>query len=56
MTFIIESRCAHSGRPIRIEMDSELNLLGIESGADPHIFIPSIDLGNIVEESIIDVF
>jgi len=56
MSFVINSKCAHSGRPIHIEMDSELNLLSVESGADPYIFIPSIDLSNITAESIIDVF
>lgn len=56
MSFVIESHCAHSGRPIRIELDNGLNLLSVESGADPYIFIPSIDLSNIAEESIIDVF
>ena len=56
MNFIIASQCAHSGRPLRIEIDSTLKLHSVSAGAEPYIFIPGIDLGNIAEESIIDVF
>ena len=56
MSFVIESECAHSGRPLRFELDSDLNLLSLEPGVDPYIFIPGIDLSNIQEDSIIDIF
>lgn len=56
MSFTIASHCAHSGRPIRIELDSDLKLQRVEPGADPYVFIPGIDLGRIAEDSIIDVF
>ena len=56
MSFIIESHCAHSGRPLRIEIDNDLNLSSVDAGADPYIFVPSVDLGNIKQESIIDIF
>jgi len=56
LNFSITSQCAHSGRPLRIEIDSALKLHSVSDGADPYIFIPGIDLGNIEEESIIEVF
>jgi hypothetical protein len=37
-------------------LDSNLNLKSVEPGADPHVYIPSVDLGSIAEESIIEVF
>jgi len=56
ISFIIESQCAYSGRPLRIEIDSDLNLRRVDAGAEPFIFVPSIDLGNIEQDSIIDIF
>ncbi len=56
MSFVIESQCAYSGRSLRIEIDSDLKLHSVNAGAEPFIFVPSIDLGNIEEASIIDVF
>ena len=56
LSFVIESRCAHSGRSLRIEIDSDLNVQRVAAGADPFIFVPGIDLGNIKQESIIDIF
>ena len=56
LSFLIESSCAQTGRPVRIEIDSDLKLKKVTAGADPHVFIPSVDLGSIAEESIIEVF
>jgi hypothetical protein len=56
ISFLVESRCAHTDRRLRIELDSDLNLLGATAGADPYIFVPSVDFKNLDEASIIDIF
>lgn len=56
MSFRIESRCADSGKPVNIEIDSDLNLLSVSKGADPFIFVPSVILEKSEEKSIIDIF
>jgi hypothetical protein len=56
ISFLVESRCAHSDRRLRIELDSDLNLLGVTAGAEPYIFVPSVDFKRLAEASIIDIF
>ena len=56
LTFLIETRCAHCGQPIHIEIDSELNYRVQEEGAEPLIFAPVLDLHQIKDPSIIDAF
>ncbi len=56
LSFLIETECAHCGKPIRIEMDSELNYKVLDEGADPLVFAPSVDFGKLKDPSIIDGF
>lgn len=56
MSFVIQSQCAYSGQPIRIEIDSDLNLRHVDEGANPYIFVPSVNLDKTKEDSIIDIF
>jgi hypothetical protein len=52
----IQTTCAHSGRPIHIEIDSELNYSVREEGARPLVFSPMVDFEKLEAPSIIDAF
>ena len=56
LTCVVESTCAESGRPIRIEMDSELKYGVLEEEADLRVFVPIIDVERLGDPSIIDAF
>lgn len=56
LTFAIETECAHCGRPIHIEMDSELRYSVLEHDAEPLVFAPMVDFDRLKDPSIIDAF
>ncbi len=56
LTFSIETACAHCGRPIHIEMDSELRYSVLEQDAAPLVFAPMVDFDRLEDPSIIDAF
>ena len=56
MSFIINSKCAHSDRSIQIKIDSDLQITQVEEGSNPFIFVPSINLAKTKAPSIIDIF
>jgi len=56
LSFLIETECAHCGKPIHIKMDSDLNYIVLEPDADPLIFVPDVDFAKLKDPSIIDVF
>jgi hypothetical protein len=56
LTFTIQTACAHCGKEIRIEMDSNLNYSVSEPEAKPLIFVPMVDFGKLEDPSIIDAF
>jgi hypothetical protein len=56
LSFTIESSCAHCGRPIHIEMDSELNYRIAGEGAAPLVHVPMVDFEKLDDPSIIDAF
>ena len=56
LSFVIHTECAHCARPMRIEIDSELQYRVVETGADPYVFIPLVNLGKLADPSIIDAF
>ena len=56
LSFSIETLCAHCGKPIHIEMDSELNYRVVEEGAVPLVHVPMIDFDELDDPSIIDAF
>jgi hypothetical protein len=56
LTFAIETECAHCGRPIHIEMDSDLRSSVLEQGAEPLVFAPMVDFDRLEDPSIIDAF
>jgi hypothetical protein len=56
MTYTIHTACAHCGKEIQIEVDSDLNYTVADSDADPLIFVPMVDFGKLKDPSIIDAF
>ena len=51
----ISTACAHCARPMRIEVDSQLQYR-VAEGADPLIFVPLVDFEKLKAPSIIDDF
>jgi hypothetical protein len=56
LTFTINSRCANSGKKIKIELDSDLNITSMSEGADPVYSMAVINTDRLKEPSIINVF
>ncbi len=56
LTCQIETSCAHCGRPLHLEIDSDLNYSVRDAGAEPLVFIPTVDFERLKDPSIIDAF
>lgn len=56
LDFIVTTKCAHSGRTLHIEIDSELNYAVQEPDANPLLSIPLVNFGQLQESCIIDAF
>lgn len=56
LSFVIDTECGHCHRPLRIEIDSELNYRVVTEGAEPCVYVPLVDLHKLEEPSIIDRF
>ncbi len=56
LDFHIETVCGHCGRPIHIEIDSDLKYKVAEAEAEPLVFVPMVDFGKLKDPSIIDAF
>lgn len=52
----VKTECAHCGMSIHVKMDSALNFMVKEEGADPLVFIPIVDFSRLKEPSIINAF
>lgn len=51
----IGTECAHCSRPMRIEVDSELEYRVLE-GESPLVFVPLVDFAKLEAPNIIDAF
>ena len=56
LTFTIVTACGHCDRPMRIEIDSELNYRVLDEEADPLVYMPMVDFETLEDPSIIDAF
>jgi hypothetical protein len=56
LSFVIETECGHCQEPIHIEIDSQLKYRVMESGAQPLVYVPMVDVHKLEEPSIIDSF
>jgi hypothetical protein len=55
-SFALETECAHCGRPLHLEIDTDLNYRILEDGAQPLVFVPLVDFDKLEDPSIIDAF
>jgi hypothetical protein len=53
---VIRSVCAQSGRPLRIDIDTELNYRLDDGDGGLRLFVPLVDVSTLNEPSIIDSF
>jgi hypothetical protein len=56
LSFNIATECGHCHEPLHIEINSELEYRVLESGAEPLVYTPLVDLQKLDEPSIIDSF
>lgn len=52
----VDSKCAHSGRSMQIEIDSDLNYHVRDEECRPIVFVPDIKISELEAPSIIDDF
>ncbi|MFC1813859.1 hypothetical protein ACFL03_14330 [Thermodesulfobacteriota bacterium] len=52
----IDTKCANSRKPIKIEIDSDLNIRYVDEGSDPMICVPKVNVFESKEPSIVDIF
>ncbi len=53
---VIETKCKHCGRPMNIEMDSNLNYHMEDEHARPLVFMPDINWAAFREPNIIHAY
>jgi hypothetical protein len=56
LTLTLDTECAHCARPIRLQMDGNLNTTVLSEGATPIVFVPLVDVAKLDDPSIIDAF
>ncbi len=56
MSVTIETECAHCHRPLRLEIDSQPACRALDTGAEPLVFAPMVNLRKLDDPSIIDAF
>jgi hypothetical protein len=56
LSFTITTECTHCQRPLHIEIDSELVYRVAEADAQPLVYAPLVNFGELDDPSIIDAF
>jgi len=56
LTFTLQTQCAHCGKELRIEIDSDLKYSVSDPEARPIILVPMVDFKKLKDPSIIDAF
>ncbi len=56
LSFSITTECAHCQKPLHIEIDTELNYRVVEADAEPLVYAPMVNFGELDDPSIIDAF
>jgi hypothetical protein len=56
LSFTITTECAHCHQPLHIDIDSELNFRVIEAEAQPLVYAPMVNFGELADPNIIDAF
>ncbi len=53
---MIETSCAHCGKPLHLEVTDDLRMRVLDEGARPMVFAPMVDFAKLGDPSIIDAF
>ncbi len=56
LSFTITTECAHCHRLLHIDINSELNYRVAEADAQPLVYAPMVNFGELDDPSIIDAF
>ncbi len=56
VTIGMVSECAHSRRPMRMEIDNDMNCKCEDSDCSPVIFVPKVDMKTLQDPNIIEAF
>jgi hypothetical protein len=56
LSVTVHTECAHCGRPMEMEIDSDLVYHVQDDGCRPVVFMPDVDLYKLKDASIIDAF
>ncbi len=56
LSVVVNTECAHCSQPIEIEISSNLDFKVKSTGCEPMVFVPSVDLLKLKDDSIIDGF
>ena len=56
LSFTVQTECGHCGKPLHLEIDSEMNYSVLEDGAAPLVYAPLLDVTQLEAPSIIDGF
>jgi hypothetical protein len=56
LNFTINTKCANSGKKIRIGIDSDMNIISMSEGADLFYSMALLNTDKMKEKSIVDVF
>lgn len=52
----IETACGHCGRPMHLTVDSDMQVLDQDEGADPLVFEPQVDWESFTGPNIIHAY
>ena len=56
MSITVETRCVHCSESLTLEIDSDMNVLVEQTGAEPMVFTPDVSTFDVEDASIVDDF
>ncbi len=56
VTVDVETTCQHCGCDMHMTLDSDMQISGLDSGADPLVFAPDVDWSRFTGRTIIDSY
>jgi hypothetical protein len=52
----VETKCHHCGQNLHLNVDSSMQIVVQEQGAEPWVFMPDMDWDHFAERTIIDAY
>ncbi|PKN52581.1 MAG: hypothetical protein CVU55_04910 [Deltaproteobacteria bacterium HGW-Deltaproteobacteria-13] len=56
LSVVVRTECAHCGKAMELEIDSDLNCRVKDEACNPVVFVPDVNLIELDDESIINAF